>query len=249
MAASIWFITPAFHRANISEIVFQQRAEMLHKLHEAGHEAQAVVVADDENIELANQHGFATVVTKNDYLGRKWNEGYQLAAREGADYVCPVGSDSWLDPEFIISYLNEPWEGRVVVSSRHYSVVHETGRKRGQFLVEYEGGTTMFFSTESIRHCRYRPVRERIQSGCDGSTLQSLNLPGKPTFLINEAHQLETVAFQTSPQITSYDNLVKRWGVGETTNQAKVFTDLEAHYPKPLVDEMRVLYKARRAAA
>jgi hypothetical protein len=242
MGKTIWFITPAFHRSDVSEVVYAQRAEMLKTIKEAGHDAQAVVISDDENIDLAKQQGFATIVTKNDYLGRKWNEGYQLAAKEGADYVCPVGSDSWLDPAFIIDYLNDPTEGRVVVSSRHYSVVHKTGRRRGQFFVDYEGGTTMFFSTESIRHCKYRPVSEKIQSGCDGSTIKTLNARGKPRFLINEKHKLETVAFQTFPQITSYDNLVKRWGVGEARNKA-VFVDLEDHYPKELVDRMRAVYK------
>jgi hypothetical protein len=243
---TLWFITPAFRRAELSAICFAQRAAAIETLAGYGIDASACVIADDENLDLADEYGFASVERDNRFLGQKLNDGYQFAAAESVDYVCPMGSDSWIDPAFIA--MNLPGrESKTVVSSRHYSVVRADGRRRAQLFVDYQGGTTMFFPTRMLRHCDYRPVPEDLQRGCDGNTIRALKSGGPHSFRVAEVHELETVAFQSPQlQITDYAKLLGRWGVGETED---TFADLADRYPAELVERVERLYEQRRAGA
>jgi glycosyltransferase involved in cell wall biosynthesis len=69
-----------------------------------GIDASAVVVADDPNLDVADELGFATVRRNNQTLGRKFNDGYQFACdpefnERPVDFVVPCGSDDWIDPQ------------------------------------------------------------------------------------------------------------------------------------------------------
>lgn len=241
---SFWFITPAWQRLEISALCFAQREWACEQMRAAGIDADACVIADDENLDIADQLGHATVDRPNLSLGSKFNVGYEFAAAEGIDYVCPIGSDSWVDPAFIIGNLPDP-ERREVVYSRHYAVIRPDGGERAQLLVEYEGGTTMFYPTALFAHCGWRPIPEDAKRGCDAHTIAAARRGGDVTFTIAERHVLETVSFQTELQVTNYDNLIDRWGVGRTR---KPFESLSRHYPAELVQQMRDLYKRRAAA-
>lgn len=239
---SIWFVTPAWLRYKISRIVAEQRAWAIDRLQELGIDAAAVVIADDENLDIAREFGFATVEQNNDYLGAKFNDGYEYAAEHGVDYVCPIGSDSWLDPTFIAENL--PALGtRTVLYSQHYAVVRPDGLERAQLLVRYEGGTTMMYPTSVFAHCGYRPIPDHAARGCDGHTIKAIKAGGKTRFVIREKHTLETVSFQSELQVTNYDALIQRWGVGQTD---RPFAGLRLHYPPELVANVEAFYQERR---
>jgi glycosyltransferase involved in cell wall biosynthesis len=244
-APTLWFITPAWQRFEISRICFEQREWACEQLRAAGIDAHACVIADDENLEIAAELGCATVKRSNRALGAKFNVGYEFAASQGIDYVCPIGSDSWVDPGFIIDNLPDPAR-RVIVYSRHYAVVRPDGARRAQLLVEYEGGTTMFMPTSLFRHCRWRPIPEDAKRGCDGATIAAARRGGTVDFEISERHLLETCSFQTELQVTNYDNLIDRWGKGESR---RPFHGLAKHYPADLVDRMHKLYRDRATSA
>lgn len=250
---SIWFISPAWKRYEISRITFAQRAWALARMRERGVAAEACVIADDENLDLAREHGFATVERPNEVtrgrhvveaLGAKFNDGYLFAASEGVDYVCPIGSDSWLDPAFILRYITSPFAklDHEVIYSRHYAVVRPDGKRRAQLLVTYEGGTTMFYPTGALKACGYKPIPDEAKRGCDGHTIASIKAGGEPKFVVCENHTLETVSFQSELQVTNYDALIDRWGVGETD---KPFAGLHDHYPETLVQQVRKFYRDR----
>lgn len=241
MGLSFWFITPAWRRYEISAICFAQRQWACDVLRDHGIDADVCVIADDENLDIAQELGQATVRRPNISLGSKFNVGYEFAASRDIDFVCPIGSDSWVDPGFIIDHLPDP-ASRTVVYSRHYAVVRPDGKARAQLLVEYEGGTTMFYPTSLFKHCRYRPIDENAQRGCDGQTIAAARRGGPVRFEISERHLLETVSFQTELQVTNYENLIGRWGVGES---GKPFDGLDRIYPVELVDRMRDLYRVR----
>ncbi len=57
----------------------------------------AVIAADDENLDLARQYGFAAVECENNRMGRKWNAGFRYAAY--ADIAVLIGSDDWIHPD------------------------------------------------------------------------------------------------------------------------------------------------------
>jgi hypothetical protein len=238
---TLWFITPAWKRFEVSQLCLEQRVWACDQLAEHGIDAHSCVIANDENLEIAAGLGMATIDRRNIPLGGKFNVGYVFAAEQGIDYVCPIGSDSWVDPAFIAKSL-PPVDERHVVYSRHYAVIRPDGRRRAQLIVEYEGGTTMFYPTSLFAHCNWRPIPETAKRGCDGHTIAAAKRGGPTTFTVAEVHNLETVSFQTELQVTNYSALIERWGVGETR---RPFDQLDKIYPRDLVNRMRDLYRAR----
>jgi hypothetical protein len=99
---SLWFIIPAYGRLELARVCLRQLRRTCDALTEHGIEATAVVIADDENLETARELGFGTTVQSNEFLGRKYNDGFQLACDpeynpRPADYVMPYGTDDWID--------------------------------------------------------------------------------------------------------------------------------------------------------
>jgi hypothetical protein len=105
---SLWFLVPAHGRVELSRVCLRQLRRTCDTLIGNGLYANAVVAADDANLETAEELGFATVRRANDPLGRKWNDCYELACSpdlnpEPADYVAALGTDDWVDPEFVLA--------------------------------------------------------------------------------------------------------------------------------------------------
>lgn len=206
---SIWFVTPAWHRYEMSAICFEQRRRVIAKLAEWGHEAHCVVVADDANLDIARELGFATVKQDNRWLGRKFNDGIEYAYRHGAQWVVPIGSDSWIDPW----YFRElpPDVPDVVRTSRLYAPV-EANRLA---ILEVGGdenpaGPHMFH--RDLLAKRPRPMPDKISQGTDHHTLRSLR-PFHWQF--QNVQRLQYIGFRAPPFITKYDNLWQKWGVKE----------------------------------
>ena len=100
---SMWFVTPAWQRYELTAVCLRQRQWVIEQLADHGIEARCVVVADDENLDIARALGFDVVEQRNDRgLGRKFNDGYEHAARAGATWIVPIGSDSWIDPRYFL---------------------------------------------------------------------------------------------------------------------------------------------------
>lgn len=99
---TIWFVTPAWQRYELSELCFDQRRHVIDSLAEQGIAAKCVVIADDGNLDLARDRGFEVVAQDNQWLGRKFNDGMEYAFRNGASRVVPIGSDSWIDPAYFM---------------------------------------------------------------------------------------------------------------------------------------------------
>lgn len=228
----VWFVTPAYQRYELSAICFEQRVWAIEQLAKHGISAQCVVVADDDNLRLASDLGFATVNRNNDWLGKKFNDGYEYAARNGAKWVFPVGSDSWVDPQWIVDNLHED----AITASRFYSLVRRDGLERAHFFLPIRSGVQYIVPVELFKHRGYRPVRETIARGCDTSFYNTL-YPVRVYY--HEHHALETLAFQSWPQITDYKRLYARWGTEKTTDP---FGDLRLYYPVASVDKIESFY-------
>lgn len=242
---SLWFCTPAWKRPDLSQIVLEQRRVACDRLAELGYEASCVVVADDENLDIARSLGFATVNRDNAYLGRKFNDAYQFAAAEGVDYIAPIGSDSWVDPETIAAMLGEI-EGQQIGASRNYAVIDALGQRRTDTFVQW-AWTLTAIPTELLAHSGWRPVGENLKRGCDTSMMKEIQRTNRPLeYVYVERHPLEIVAFQSAIQITDFDRLHDKWGVGPI--KTRPFAGLAKHYPADLVERMEALYASRRAA-
>lgn len=242
------FVTPAHERLAVSALVFAQRARMLTQLRAVGVVASSVVVACDENLELAREHDFELVNVDNRYLGRRWNEGYVIAGELGATHAMPVGSDSIVDYRLVLAWLEHgaPWNA--VTYTTAYSVFHSSGRRRVDCCVTRGGGGGMLINGALLRGCGWRPVGEKLARGCDHSTLRSLGaVAGRLTLTPVDVHPLAVVALQSNTQITSYDRLALRWGIEEERRDP--YAALAYYHGAELADQVRALYaKPRRLA-
>lgn len=245
------FISPAYERLELSRICFEQRQWAIEKLARAGIEAQSIVVADDDNIEIARSLGHDYFRRDNEWLGRRFNDGYEHAHDEGFTHAFPIGSDSWVDPEFIIqAYIDGHFhedanDGLNVVCSRHYSRIDASGTVRRQLWIPVLQGVSYIVPVKALDECGYRPCQEEIRRGCDGSTWQSVSRRRGVQVVWSEVHELETTAFESTwPQVTHFSRLAGRFKVHDITGD--IFSGLKKVYPPNLVDDVASLYERAR---
>lgn len=222
---SVWFVTPAWQRFELSRTVFAQRHRAIEFLAERGIEAQCVVIADDLNADLAESFGFAVVRRRNYALGRRFNDGFEYAAEQGAEWVVPIGSDSFLDPAYLFPLPQE----HVMRSSRLYAVA-EAGRI-GRLRVRSDVGVGPYMIPVAHLPRNHRPADDFRKRGVDRATIRGLR-PGWSTEFF-DLHPWQYVGFRSHPQMNSYDKLYGRLGVGEEYNVAEVLSE---HYPADLVE-------------
>lgn len=243
MRPSLFFVTPAWQRFELTRLCLEQRRDACDRLAAVGIDATCVIVADDENLDIARELGFETVESPNDWLSRRFNDGYQHAARHGADFVCPIGSDSWIDAE-LLAELPPPG---IMQVSRNYAVVREDGRVLAELAMRTPYGFGCFvIPTPMLERFGYRPCKERLQSGCDGSLFTALFKRTVPRVKIREIGPLDIVAFRSPIQITPYERLVTRH---RGTERRRPFRLLLSRYPARLVDAAEQFHLERMAAA
>lgn len=238
----LWLVTPAWQRFELSALCFDQHALAMRTLEQAGVETHHVVVADDRNLELAERHGWDTVERDNDWLGRRFNDGIEYALNHGAEWVVPIGSDSWIDPAYFL-----PLPARDVVrTSRTYSVL--THRKLGELVVGLHSPAGPHMLTrELLELVDGRPVAEKIRRGCDASTVWNIErASGAPMpWEFRDVHPHQYVGLRGIPAITQYHRIVARWGVAEHEDPWPLLT---RYFPVELVDRARdVLERQHRA--
>lgn len=238
------FVTPAYQRYQLSAICFDQRVRAIEKLARAGIKAQQVVIADDENLLLASERDFYTVERDNQWLGRRFNDGYELAGRVGATHVFPIGSDSWCDPQWIIDAALKMADD-VVVASRHYTRFDTDGRKRQQLWVPVLQGVSYVLPVKMLEACGYRPCQDEIARGCDGATWDTIRRTSSFKMEWSESHAYETPSFESHPQITKFKKLGMRWGKGLEEGD-HVLSVLRGHFDGDLVDRIEEFYRQRR---
>jgi len=204
---TIWFVTPAWRRYEITRVCLEQRRRVIDKMNQWGHEAYCVVVADDANLDTAREFGFSTVEQDNDWLGRKFNDGIEFAVRNGAKWVVPIGSDSWIDPW----YFRElpPDNPGVVRTSQLYAPV-----EANRLAVLRVGGDKNpagphMFHRDLLAKRNARPMPDRINRNTDSNTLRALR-PFR--WQMQTVQPLQYIGFRVKPFITKYEDLWAAWG-------------------------------------
>lgn len=235
---SVCFVTPAFKRYALSEITFAQRAMVCKELADKGVKADCVVIADDENLEIAKQYGFHTVERDNEFLGKRFNDGHEFAGKSGFDFSIPVGSDMFLDSDLFVGLTNK------FTITNLYAIVKRDGKSIATMAAEW--GILQAIPTRLTESMGFRPCAEDVVRGCDTLTRNRIKnrMPGKVLEMVNKnLHEYECVSFQSKQQITSFDGLVN-------TYKAHVFEDitsevlapLRKYYPDALVDKIVEYY-------
>jgi hypothetical protein len=228
---TIWFVTPAFQRYELSAVCFDQRLDVIRFLAERGIEARCVVIADDENLDLARERGFDVVESPN-VVSDKFNDGMEYAGRNGATWIVPIGSDSWIDPDYFLGLHDG-----VTRTGQFYC--HVTADKIGESRVRKVGGAGPYvFHRSVLARVGFRPATPGLMRRVDSSTLAGL---GPIAFRPFHRHPFQYIGFRAEPFITSYESLMKAWGVREHDDPWGI---LARYYPADLVERARNVLSA-----
>jgi hypothetical protein len=229
MSTGLWFATPAWGRYELSAVCFDQRQHVIDTLAKNGIEAHCVVVADDENLDLARERGFAVVERDNEYLGRKFNDGIEYAGRHGATWIVPIGSDSWIDPAYFL-----PIPGRHGTRTSSLYAVVEPARMAA-CRVRTPAGAGPYVFHRSLLGPGFRPADDLKLRHVDSSMVKGLS--ARPAWAPRNVHAFQYVGFRGKPHLTPYSVLQQKWGVREYPSPWPILAE---HYPGHLVERARV---------
>ena len=224
---SLWFVTPAFGRYGLTDVCLDERRWVADYLAEKGIDVHCIVVAADDNLDIARTYGFDAFRRNNDWLGRKFNDGMQYAAEHGAEWIVPIGSDSWIHPDY---FLPLPPTHRTRTSKK-YSIV--SASKLGELKVGQNGAGPYVFHRSLLGKAKFRPSADKINKGVDHSTIRGL--PGI-AWEFKDVNTHQYVGFRGRTHISGWNTLWKHWGKAIHENHWKV---LENYYPVRLVDKIR----------
>lgn len=227
---SIWFVTPVWGRVQLTAVCLLQRRLVIDELATHGVEARCVVVGDDANLSVARELGFDVVEQDNEYLGRKFNDGIEHAARAGATWVVPIGSDSWIDPAYFLP-LPAPGETR---TSACYAAVTADRIGYLRVLPDDRGAGPYLLHRDLLEPSGFRPADDLLRRYIDSSTVRGL--AGPVRWVHRDVHEAQYIGFRGTPTLTPYQRLVDRWGTGEADDP---WQRLALHYPSELVDAAR----------
>lgn len=240
----IWLVSPAFGRVAVTDLVLAERRWLCDRLAERGWAANSVIVADDDNLDVARSYGFATVELGNDDLGAKFNAGYRYAAKQGADVFVHVGSDDWVHPDAFDVLADtdlssfEPdmsagcavWsDGPEIVTQKRLTVVSLVagiGRRcqvRGRW-----GCIPWLIPRNALQPSGFQPLKLGLRRGIDGALARKL----QANWTVRDAPAEWIVDFKTGENITPYAGLASALGVGDETAPAEM---LAPFYPADLV--------------
>ena len=230
---SLWFVTPAYQRYALSAVCFEQRRRVMDVLEAQGIETHCVIVADDENLDIARNLGFDTFEQRNDLgIGRKFNDGYQYAVDQGATWIVPIGSDSWLHSDYLLP-LPEPRLNRVR-SSHLYTAVAADKMAICNVASDRCPAGPYVFHRDLLQRAGYRPTGDELNRNLDSRTIANLQ-PFR--WVWRDDHPLQYIGFRDPAQhITSYGALMNRWGISEDLNP---WDTLKERYPHDLVEQAR----------
>jgi hypothetical protein len=204
------------------------------------------VVGDDQNLDVAEMLGFATVRRENKPLGRKFNDGIEYAASPeylGCEYVVPIGTDNWVDHGLLLAQM--PPEG-AIGAHRLFTMIHESGERSVPLNIKYAGGdgirTIPSYLLESML---YRPADEDRNRAIDTSIWNRLRrLHGDVPFEYVDVHEMQVVGFQSADeQLNAYFQLRAAFRAGE--ERTDHWDRLAEHYP---AEAMKVLLRWSRSS-
>lgn len=229
----LYFVTPAFRRFELTEVCFAQWQLVAAALAGHGVELRVVVIADDENLDIARAAGFDTLERDNDWLGRRFNDGIEYAGRHGADWIAPIGSDSWISPDYLW-----PLPG-IRTSRRSHNLATVTLTRLAELYVTNVGAGPYIYHRSLLRPAGFRPARDHISKGVDISTMEGIELGrDRPIrWEYRDVDRLQHVSFRGTPHLTKYSRLWAAFGVKEFYRPWEMLAE---RYPADLVERARL---------
>lgn len=261
---SLWFVQPVYGRVGLSRLCMEQRRRMFDELAGLGIDAQMVVVGDDANLTTAREFGFHVLEWPN-VLGRKVNDGFEYACREGgADFVSYIGSDDWALASWFTAM---PPAGRIKTSKWVALVAPGGCRLIVREVPGSVGNAPWIIPRDLLARVDFRPAADHRMNGIDGSIRNSLMAPlpesratsaaarriearirltsvfdFDPMFLHEPGDELRIVDFKGSKE------QVTAWGIAMSRSRQIKFDErnpwpvLATRYPVDLVERMQKFY-------
>jgi len=243
------FVQAAWRRYEVTRLALAQRAHLCGELAGRGIEATAVIVADDDNLAIAAEFGFATVERDNAQLGRKFNDGLEHACVElEADYVVLIGSDDWMHIDLLdhlplglapprvpsaespVVFWNDAPEA---VTGREIALVDlEHGRMRRCRARGRYGVIPWVFPRAALEPSGFRPIKDALNIGIDGSLIAGLGV--RPEWVFTDPHDLCRVDFKSATNLNGYAKITGAIGYGE--EEPDPWSLLAERYPTELVE-------------
>lgn len=252
MKPSLWFVVPVHGRLQLASICLRQLRRTCDALIEEGVHASAVVVASPQDHARLPELGFATIPRDNDFLGRKFNDGIQLATDPAynphpVDYVVPLGSDDWADHRIFL----EPLPAQdTVVGFQKVAFVREDGSELSTVTIGCTGGAGIrIIPRQLVAGLDYRPADDDRRKGCDTSILMNLKLHHGDKIKVEHwhLHDHQIVDWKTADeQLNTYESLSIWWR--RSVTQGDPFSALAERYPQEALSEMRAYYSGQVAA-
>jgi hypothetical protein len=239
--SGLWIVIPAHGRPHVSSFAFAGISWAISELGRRGIHAHALVVADDENLDIADEHHLDTLRRSNAALGAKWNDGIEYACQHDAEHVLTCGSDDWVHPDLIARHVRGCADD-TIMCSRHSTVVAPDGREATTLTIGYDGGDGVRLLPRPIlKMLGFRPYNDKRSRALDGSMFDRLSRSRSGfRWVYNDLHPWQIVDFKSGDNVTPYDKFP-----GCSHEPVRVTDPLEqlaAHYPARLVDRARAFY-------
>jgi hypothetical protein len=233
-------VVPAHGRFPVTELALSQHQHLVGELGVRGITANVVVVADDENLDVAEEFGFWAAERPN-VLGLKLNDGFEFAASKGADWLCFCGSDNWVHPD-VFDGLGG-CDGSQVLAGHQESVVDlKSGRMR-VLNVGYPGTAPWLIPRALLEPLGFRPVEDEKKRAMELALVIAM---GHPEFVFHDPNRVARVDFKSDVGLTTYAGVAHLGGREEDDP----WPVLRANYPADLVDaaqELSVWYAGAAA--
>jgi hypothetical protein len=206
--------------------------------------ANSVIIGDDDNLDIARGLDFAVVERDNEFLSRKFNDGYHHAFESGYDYCYPVGSDSILTVDQFIHNVGE----ELPVASHYYCMIHSTGEERIDVSITVPGGIGPLIIPVRMLTKFPRPIQEDLRRGCDNAARQTILRAGVEILTRKTEQQWEHVAFQSGiTQITDYERIRRVYRAEVTEVDHGTFPEIEKLYDEDTISSIKDYYRSGRA--
>jgi len=241
---SICILSAAWGRFDLTRLVLAQRQRVCEELASRGVDAGMLIVADDENLDIAREYGADTVEAPNKPLGGKWNAGLVHAADSGVDWIVWIGSDDWLHPAVFDPIFDRDESALPLILSGHRLAIVDmaTGRLQRIETPSPYGAIPWILDARLIRDARHRRNGERlgliepaVSRGLDGALIKALRR-GRVNFdwRYDNPNDFRCVDFKTRANITPYEGLARNLGVGDPE---PAWETLAEHFPAELVQK------------
>jgi glycosyltransferase involved in cell wall biosynthesis len=242
---SVCIVSPAWGRLDITRLVLSQRQRLCVELASRGIEARSLIVADDENLEIAAEYGCDTLEAPNRPLGGKCNLGFRHALEREPDYIVWVGSDDWIHPDVFQPLFDRSRDdlASVIIAGHHLAVVdmHTGTLQRCSSPSRYGAIPWIIDSRLFTMHPKLQPIQSELCRGLDGALLRGLRRSRIPfTFVMHDPHDFRCVDFKSSQNITPYEGFAKNLGIGDPE---LAWNALLEHYSFDLVDAARRVHE------